>query len=199
MAEIAAILKLAALAYSCMKETVDVHRFVVAGALMLLVVAAGFIASIYAGAELPQSGLSITVERDTYSSFMSSSVGIGLTPSGIAEKDAQRAEFVWHTDYGHFLSWNSSDSRIVVRTDLIDPTLPTQIYIEGGYGSAVHGTEVINSGEKIYWTYDPETTGQAKPEVHVTLTARDPESKKVFGSAMLTIGWIDCDMAQVIR
>jgi hypothetical protein len=183
-----------------MNGTVTAHRFLVAGTLMLLIVTAGFIASLFSGAELPQSGLSITAEPDRYSSFMSSTQGIGLTPSGIVEKDVLGAEFVWHTDYGYFLSWNPLDSRVTAHgTDLTDPTLPTQIDVESGYRSAVHGTEVINSGGKVYWTYDPETTGQAKPEVHVTLTVRDAESKKVFGSAMLTIGWIGYDMAQVVR
>ena len=152
------------------------HRLVVAGVLMLIVVAAGFVVSMCAEAGLPQSGLSITAEPEMYSVFMSSTPGIGLTPSGIEGMDAQGAEFVWRTDYGHFLSWNHTDYRITV-----------------------HGTEVINSGEKIYWTYDPEMSEQHRPDVHVILTVRDAASKRILGSAMLTISWTGNDMAQVIR
>jgi len=176
------------------------HRFVAAGILMLIVVAAGFAVSMCAGAGLQQSVLSITAEPDMYSSVMSSTPGIGLTPSGITKENAQGVEFVWRTDYGHFLSWNLTDYRITVHgTEVVDPALPTLIHIESGDGTDTYRTEVINSGEKIYWTYNPETSEQHKPDVHVTLTVRDAASKRILGSAMLTIGWTGNDMAQVIR
>ncbi|RLF94233.1 hypothetical protein DRN50_05840, partial [Thermococci archaeon] len=72
----------------------------------------------------------IQTDRDSYTPIMSSTVGIGLVPIYISERDPETVKFHWRTNYGHFVSWESQEYKVIML-----------------------GIDVINNGEKIYWSY----------------------------------------------
>ncbi|MBA7634171.1 hypothetical protein ES703_41750 [subsurface metagenome] len=47
----------------------------------------------------------IQADRDTYAPELSSIVGIGLTPIYTLDRHLETVKFHWHTNYGHFVSW----------------------------------------------------------------------------------------------
>ncbi len=123
---------------------------------------------------LPEE-VTIQTDRDVYLPIMSSTVGIGLTPVHTLKWPAETVQLHWRTDYGYFVAWNSPDFTV----NLL-------------------GTEVINNGEKIYWSYDPGEMGAKKPLVEISLQIEDAQSGQVLAEASLKIGWEDQDTARVI-
>jgi hypothetical protein len=123
---------------------------------------------------LPED-VTIQVDRDIYTPIMSSTVGIGLTPVNTLERPAETVQFHWRTDYGYFVAWDSPDFKVKLL-----------------------GTEVINNGEKIYWSYDHDEMGADKPSVEISLQIEDAQSGQVLAGASLKIGWEDQDTARVI-
>ena len=123
---------------------------------------------------LPED-VTIQIDRDFYTPIMSSTVGIGLTPTHTLERPVEAVQFHWHTDYGYFVAWDSPDFKVKLL-----------------------GSEVINNGEKIYWSYDPEERGAEKPSVEISLQIEDAQSAQVVAEASLKIGWEDQDTARVI-
>jgi len=143
-------------------------------------IAALSIVSLVGGAcAQPNDGLpedvTIQIDRDVYTPLMSSTVGIGLTPVNTLQRPPEPIQFHWHTDYGYFVAWNSPDFKVKLL-----------------------GTEVINNGEKIYWSYDPDGMGAEKPSVEISLQIEDAQSGKVLAGASLNIEWEDQDTAKVI-
>ena len=123
---------------------------------------------------LPEE-VTIQTDRDVYIPIMSSAVGIGLIPVYTLESPPETVQLHWHTDYGYFVAWDSPDFRV----NLL-------------------GTEVINNGEKIYWSYDPGEMGANKPSVEISLQIEDAQSGQVLAETSLKIGWEDQDTARVI-
>jgi hypothetical protein len=117
----------------------------------------------------------IQTDRETYIPLMSSTVGIGLTPVITPEGIPQNVYFHWRTDYGSFIAWSSPD--FIVK----------QL-----------GTEVVNNGGKIYWSYDPSEMGIPKPLVTISLQLIETQSGLVLARSNLKIGWQDQDTAKVI-
>jgi hypothetical protein len=126
------------------------------------------------GDVLPEEA-TIQTDIDAYIPLMSSTVGIGLIPVYELERPPEALQFHWRTDYGHFVAWDAPDFRV----NLL-------------------GTEVINDGQKIYWSYDPGEMGTKKPTVEVTLQIEDAGSRQVLAEARLKIGWEDKDTARVM-
>ena len=118
--------------------------------------------------------LEIETDRDTYSPILSSTVGIGLTPVYTVEEALDSSNFHWQTNYGHFVIWGPEDQKVQIL-----------------------GTEVINLGEKIYWSYDPDEMGKEKPPVFITLSIEDEVTKKVIYDSSLELYWEDLDLAKV--
>ncbi len=114
----------------------------------------------------------IQTDIDTYTPLMSSTVGIGLTP--YAQKDFGNVKFHWRTNYGHFVSWGLSDLKV----NLL-------------------GAETVNTGEKIYWSYDPALMDKEKPSVQITLSVEDAESGTVLAQTELEIIWKDSYIAEI--
>ena len=123
---------------------------------------------------LPED-VTIQIDRDVYTPIMSSTVGIGLTPVNTLERPPETVQFHWRTDYGYFVAWDSPDFKVKLL-----------------------GTEVINNGEKIYWSYDHDEMGAEKPSVEISLQIEDAQSGQVLAEASLKIGWEDQDTARVI-
>jgi len=119
--------------------------------------------------------VTIQTDRDVYIPIMSSAVGIGLIPVYTLERPPETVQLHWHTDYGYFVAWDSPDFKV----NLL-------------------GTEVINNGEKIYWSYDPGEMGAKKPSVEISLRIEEVQSGQVLAEASLMIGWEDQDTAKVI-
>jgi hypothetical protein len=123
---------------------------------------------------LPEAA-TIQTDIDAYIPLMSSTVGIGLIPVYELERPPEALQLHWRTDYGHFVAWDAPDFKV----NLL-------------------GTEVINDGQKIYWSYDPCEMGTKKPTVEVTLQIEDAGSGQVLAKARLKIGWEDKDTARVM-
>jgi len=123
---------------------------------------------------LPEE-VAIQTDRDVYIPIMSSTVGIGLVPVYTLERPPETVQLHWRTDYGYFVAWNAPDFRV----NLL-------------------GTEVINNGKKIYWSYDPGEMGVKKPTVEISLQIEDAQSRQVLAEARLKIGWKEKDTARVI-
>ncbi|TSC95761.1 MAG: hypothetical protein Athens101410_348 [Parcubacteria group bacterium Athens1014_10] len=116
----------------------------------------------------------IKADRDTYTTLMSSTVGIGLTPIYTLGRHPETIRFRWHTNYGHFVSWGSPDLKV---NEL--------------------GSEVINSGEKIYWSYDANEWDVEKPSVQIFLRIEDAQSGQILAESILEINWEDRNIAKV--
>jgi hypothetical protein len=125
-------------------------------------------------AVLPEE-VTIQTDRDVYIPIMSSTVGIGLIPVYELGRPPEALQVHWRTDYGHFVAWDAPDFRV----NLL-------------------GTEVINDGQKIYWSYDPGQMGIKKPMVEVSLQIEDARSGQVLAEVSLNIGWEGNDTARVI-
>ena len=123
---------------------------------------------------LPEEA-AIQTDRDVYIPIMSSTVGIGLIPVYELERPPETVQLHWRTNYGYFVAWDSPDFKV----NLL-------------------GTEVINNGEKIYWSYVPDEMGVKKPTVEISLQVEDARSRQVLAEARLKIGWEDKDTARVI-
>jgi hypothetical protein len=118
----------------------------------------------------------IQVDRDTYLPVLSSTVGIGLTPIHEVEEALEDMKFHWRTNYGYFVDWHSPEYRVNIL-----------------------GAEVIHSGEKIYWSYDPQEMGKEKPPVLIRLRVVNEKSDDVFYESSLQIFWEDIDTATVMK
>jgi len=116
----------------------------------------------------------IQTDIDTYSPFMSSTVGIGLTPIYTLGRPLETVKFHWHTNYGHFISWGSSDFKVYE----LEPN-------------------IINSGEKIYWSYDANEMGVEKPPIQISLGIEDAQSGQLLAESILEIDWEDKYIAKV--
>ncbi len=126
------------------------------------------------GDDLLPEEVAIQTDGDVYIPIMSSTVGIGLIPVYELEGLPETVQLHWRTDYGYFVAWDSPDFKV----NLL-------------------GTEVINNGEKIYWSYDPGEMGAEKPIVEISLQMQDARSRQVLAEARLKIGWEDKDTARV--
>lgn len=114
----------------------------------------------------------IQTDRDSYTSIMSSTVGIGLVPIYISERDTETVKFHWRTNYGHFVTWEPPEHKVIML-----------------------GIEVINNGEKIYWSYNEMS--EKKPSVQISLTVEDTISGDLLAESCLEIDWKDQHIAKV--
>ncbi len=137
----------------------------------ILCIASGYI--IYQNfQETSYEKVKIQTDRDSYTPIMSSVVGIGLVPIYISERDPETVKFHWRTNYGHFVSWESQEYKVIML-----------------------GIDVINNGEKIYWSYSEMS--EKKPSVHISLTVEDAVSGEPLVESTLEIEWEDQDIAKV--
>ncbi|MCD6467656.1 MAG: hypothetical protein J7L10_07035 [Methanomicrobia archaeon] len=141
------------------------------GLVGILCIASGYV--IYQNfQETSYEKVKIQTDRDSYTPIMSSVVGIGLVPIYISERDPETVKFHWHTNYGHFVSWESQEYKVIML-----------------------GIDVINNGEKIYWSYSEMS--EKKPSVHISLTVEDAISGEPLVESTLEIEWGDKDIAKV--
>jgi len=139
------------------------------------ILATGIVPLATQGDDVLPEEVTIQTDIDVYIPIMSSAVGIGLIPVYTLERPPETVQLHWRTDYGYFVAWDSPDFKV----NLL-------------------GTEVINNGEKIYWSYDPGEMGTKKPSVEISLQIEDAQSGQVLAEASLKIGWEDQDTAKVI-
>lgn len=97
-----------------------------------------------------------------------------LTPIYTLGRHPETVKYRWHTNYGHFVSWGYPDFKVNKL-----------------------GPEVINNGEKIYWSYDANEMGIEKPSVQISLRVEDVQSGKLLAESSIEIGWEDKDIAKV--
>ena len=141
------------------------------GLVGILCIASGYV--IYQNfQETSYEKVKIQTDRDSYTPIMSSTVGIGLVPIYISERDPETVKFHWRTNYGHFVSWESQEYKVIML-----------------------GIDVINNGEKIYWSYSEMS--EKKPSVHISLTVEDAISGEPLVESTLEIEWEDQDIAKV--
>ena len=135
-----------------------------AAALALTLLAAGC-------AKAPRDRVSIRADRLLYSPAMSSTVGIGLTPSyepaaGGPAPGGPAVVFHWRAEGGRFLRWAPPDYKVTAL-----------------------GTDVRNGGEKIFWSYDPADGGSGKPQPAVSLAVEDAKTGAPLAAARLRLRW----------
>ncbi len=110
-------------------------------------------------------GLTIQATPEKYSPVMSSTVGIRLTP----HYDTPAAVvYNWTTNYGYFLSWNSTDGKV------------TQ-----------YNQSIVTQEPDIYWSYSPDEMGKEKPPVTVRLVLQTERLVHGGGEGRGTIAWKD--------
>jgi len=107
---------------------------------------------------------------------MSSTVGIGLIPVYQTEMPSEDIKYHWRTNYGYFVAWNAPDFEVKIL-----------------------GSNVINTGERIYWSYDPNEMGVDKPSVLISLQMQDGRTQQVIAETAIKIGWEDRDTAILIN
>ncbi|MFC1864288.1 hypothetical protein ACFLYG_00455 [Chloroflexota bacterium] len=134
--------------------------------------------------------VTIQTDRNNYIPTMSSTVGIGLIPVykieipsykiGIPSYKigipSETLQYHWRTNYGYFVAWDTPDFEV----DMLGP-------------------EVFNTGEKIYWSYDPNKMGVDKPSVVISLQIEDRQTQNVIAETNIKIGWEDRDAAILIN
>lgn len=120
--------------------------------------------------------LGIIADRANYTPLMSSTVGIGLTPEYPSSINNSTVSFLWHTDYGYFLSWESPDFKVTN-----------------------NGQDAVTMDRKIYWSYSPEDMDKDKPPVHITLTMADKVSGKTLNATGIDITWENGHIARVVK
>ena len=148
-------------------------KILILGLVGILCIGSGYI--IYQNfQETSSENVKIQTDRDSYTPIMSSTVGIELVPIYTSERDSESVKFHWRTNYGYFVSWKSPEYKVIPL-----------------------GTEVINNGEKIYWSYDPTEMGEKKPPVQISLTIEDAISGQPLAESTLEIEWEDQDIAKV--
>ncbi len=132
------------------------HSFV---GLLLLIVAGMLTCGCTTGSPEQTGTVTISSNTTTYSPVMSHTVGIDLTAhySGPAQ---DTAAYHWTADYGEFVAWNSSDSTVQSL-----------------------GSEAVNGGETIYWTYQPEQPGAEPAVVRIAVDVEDTETGKTLATA----------------
>jgi hypothetical protein len=123
-----------------------------------------------------QSGeLTINIDRNEYLPTMSSAVGIGLIPAYKIESTPEDIKCRWRTNYGYFVAWDAPDFEVKIL-----------------------GPAVINTGEKIYWSYDPNERGVNKPSVLISLHIENRQTQQVVAETNIEVGWEDHDTAIVM-
>jgi len=126
--------------------------------------------------DLQPDALRIQTDGDKYVPTMSSTVGIGLIPVYIIEMPSEDIKYHWHTNFGYFVAWNAPDFEVKIL-----------------------GPDVINTGERIYWSYDPDEMGVDKPSVLISLQMQDERTQRVIGETTIKIEWEARDTAILIN
>ncbi len=118
-----------------------------------------------------KSEAKIEFQISQYSPIMSSTVGIPLQYSG---KISPEMKCYWHANYGHFLSWKEPDYKVKFL-----------------------GSDVVNSGEKLYWSYRLEDT-EKPAKIEILVMVIDLSKREIVATAHINIGWKD-NMAVVVE
>ena len=118
----------------------------------------------------------IKTDRDNYIPTMSSTVGIGLIPEYAIGIPSKNLQYHWRTNYGYFVAWDAPDFEVKIL-----------------------GTTVINTGEKIYWSYDPNEMGVDKPPVVISLRIEDGQTQQVIAETTIEVGWEGLDTAILLN
>ncbi|MFC1915911.1 hypothetical protein ACFLW4_04375 [Chloroflexota bacterium] len=126
--------------------------------------------------DLQPEAVTIKIDRNNYIPTMSSTVGIGLIPEYKIEIPSETPQYHWRTNYGYFVAWDTPDFEV----DILGP-------------------EVINTGEKIYWSYESSQMGVDKPSVVISLQIEDGQTQQVLTETNIKIGWENRDTAIVIN
>ena len=116
-----------------------------------------------AGPTIPpgQPDISIAATPGRYSPLMSSTVGIRLS-TGYTE--SVPVLYNWTADYGHFVTWNAPDYRVII-----------------------DGQNIVTDQPSVYWSYPPDDMGIQKPPVTIRLVI---ETKRLtHGGTRGTIAW----------
>jgi hypothetical protein len=125
---------------------------------------------------LQPRALTTEIDRNEYIPTMSSAVGIGLTPVYKIEMTSEDIKYHWRTNYGYFVAWDAPDFEV-----------------------KIFGSDVVNTGERIYWSYDPNEMGVDKPSVLISLWIENRRTQQVVAETNIKVGWEDQDTAIVMN
>ncbi len=110
-------------------------------------------------------GLTIEATPEKYSPVMSSTVGIRLTPH---YDTTVAVVYNWTTNYGYFLSWNSTDGKVIQSNQ-----------------------SIVTLNPDIYWSYSPDEMGKEKPPVTIRLVLQTERLIHGGSEGRGTIDWKD--------
>ncbi|MFC1933328.1 hypothetical protein ACFLXU_06895 [Chloroflexota bacterium] len=85
-------------------------------------------------------------------------------------------KYHWSTNYGYFVAWDAPDFEVKIL-----------------------GPDVINTGERIFWSYDPSEMGVDKPSVLISLKIENGQTQQVIAKTNIDIGWKGQDIAIVMN
>ncbi len=108
--------------------------------------------------------LKINYDIDTYSPMMSSAPGIGLSPNWDSKAFGKKIKYHWNTNYGQFIMYQPPDYKI-----------------------SVLGVDVKNDGEKIYWTFEPDSELPKFRTIEIILNIEDVEIGKTIAKSLLVL------------
>jgi hypothetical protein len=126
--------------------------------------------------DLQPGALTIEIDRNEYIPTMSSAVGISLIPVYKIEMTSEDIKYHWSTNYGYFVAWDAPDFEVKIL-----------------------GPDVINTGERIFWSYDPSEMGVDKPSVLISLKIENGQTQQVIAKTNIDIGWKGQDIAIVMN
>ena len=126
--------------------------------------------------DLQPGVLTIEIDRNEYIPTMSSAVGISLIPVYKIEMTSEDIKYHWSTNYGYLVAWDAPDFEVKIL-----------------------GPDVINTGERIYWSYDPNEMGIDKPPVLISLRLENRQTQKVVAETNVEVGWENRDIAILIN
>jgi hypothetical protein len=118
------------------------------------------------------SAMTVRAQPQEYSPAMSSTVGIALEPVFVPP-EGKTVEFHWHANFGFFVNWRAPSSKV--------QTL---------------GADAVSGAATIYWTYDPRFAVKRKPDVTITVEARDRATDQVLARRDIRLDW-DHDTARI--
>lgn len=108
----------------------------------------------------------VIVEPPAYSVFMSSSLGLGLTPV-VEAPPGMKIRHHWKTDEGYFLTQQERTAEII--------SLGTECNFDDG---------------KLFWSYDPDSDfARQKRDAHITVTALSRRGDRELAATDIRLVW----------
>jgi len=118
----------------------------------------------------------VYIDNDTqyYTLSLPQSIGIGLSPTNITDKNTEPIEFYWSTNFGYFVDWIPAEDRVILL-----------------------GNSTQHDPSKIFWTYNTESAEGERTPIVIYLCLKKKDSSEILVNRSLNITWMDNDVLKV--